>query len=318
MTTGTLGNQGPNALVQKACTVTVGFPGSDRGLLIQCGNGSGLDVSFRIQRGLHVTQGSLKPQPNTCDLTIYGLNPDHRKSLAKATAYSPPTPGATPKTPPVIPCVITAGYQQRQTVLFSGELRAAQDTGEAPNVVTELSTGDGDKAITQSRINLSIPPGASMATVFQQIVKAFGGVQSGNLQTAIAQIEASPGAAQLFSKGVLLKGSAAEILSDICRSTGFQWSVQNGALSIIPLGQPLAGLATAIDDSHGMLGIPTVDTKGVVTVKTEMLPGLMPGSKISLTSRNATGGFRITGMSTEGDTSIGSPSWGHTLTLSRY
>jgi hypothetical protein len=324
---GTLGNQNANALVQRACTVIIGFPGTNQGIQIVCGNGTGLDVAFNIQRGLHTTTSSLKPQPNTCDLKLYGLNPDHRKALAKFTgipaALLPKTTasGTTTQTPgqaPPIPCIITAGYQQRQTVLFSGELRACQDISEGPDVITEVSSGDGDKAITQSRINLAIPPGATMQTVFNQIVAAFGGIQSGNLQKMIGQIQSNPMAQQLFSKGCTLKGSAAEILSDLCRSTGFQWSVQNGALSIVPLGQPLDGEATLIDENHGMLGVPSVDTKGIVTVRTLMIPGIMPGSKITIPSINATGGFRVIGQAIDGDTSIGSTSWGFTLNAQVY
>lgn len=322
--TGTLGNQGANALVQRACTIVVGFPSSDRGLRIDCGNGVGLDVSFRIQRGLHTTQASLKPQPNTCDLSIHGLNESHRKLLAKATTTSTgtaaqvPDSGAAGAVSAVVPCIITAGYQQRQTVLFSGELRAAQNTGDIPNIVTELSSGDGDTAITQSRLNLAIAPGATMSQVVQQVFTAFGSsVQPGNLQKALAQFQASPQAAKLFAKGATLKGSAAEILSDLCRSIGAQWSVQNGALQILPLGEPLAGTATVVDEAHGMVGTPTVDTKGVATIKTLMLPSVIPGSLIQLTSRNATGFYRVIGLAVEGDTSVGSDTWGMELNATR-
>jgi hypothetical protein len=307
---GTLGNQGASALVQRACSVTVGIPGSSQGLAIQCGNGTGLDVSFRIQRSLHVTQSSLKPIPNTCDLRIFGLSATHRKQLAKSTT----TPG--PDTV-VVPCILAAGYQQNQKVLFSGELRGAQDISEGPNVIVELSTGDGDAAITQTRLNLVVPAGATMSQVFQQIVDSMG-VQSGNLQSALGQFQSSPQAARLFAKGAALKGSAAEILSDMCRSVGIQWSIQNGAIQILPVTTPPEGQAILIDENHGMVGTPTVDTKGIAVVRTLMIPGIIPGSKIALSSRNASGGFTVIGMEIEGDTSPGSTTWGYTLNCERY
>ncbi len=301
---GPLGSQGPSALVQRACSVQVAD------LLLECGNGKGLDVGFRIQRGLHNTQASLKPQPNTCDLTLFGLNPDHRKQLAKSTL----TRGGVG----IVPCIISAGYAGGRAVLFSGELRTANDKSQGPNVTTELSTGDGDTAIQQSRLSIAIPAGSSLSYVFNKVLEAFGVVQPGNLQKALAQIQQNPAAAQLFAKGGNLKGSAAEILSDLCRSTGFQWSVQNGALSIVALGQPLDGQAFAIDEDHGMEEAPTVDTKGIVSVKTRMIPGIVPGVKIALTSRNATGGYRVIGMETNGDTRANAIAWGHTLDCQRY
>jgi hypothetical protein len=306
MPTGTLGNQGSAALVQRACTVQVA------NLLLECGQGKGLDVSFRAQRGLHVTQGSAKPQPSTCDLRIFGLNPTHRKQLAKSTV---PLPGAAGKP---IPCIITAGYQGGQAILFSGEMRAANFVSEGPDkAICELSTGDGDQALTQARLNLNIAPGSSAAQVFNQILSALG-VQSGNLPKALSQLSANPAAAQLFTKGAYLKGSAAEVLSDLCRSTGLQWSVQSGALQILPLGQPLDGLAIAVDEEHGMIGTPTVDTKGIVTVHTQMIPGIVPGCKIAITSENVSGGFRVIGLETVGDTSPGAAEWGHHIEGQRY
>jgi hypothetical protein len=316
---GPLGSQSGNALVQRACTVVVGIPGTGKGLQIECGNGTGLDVAFHIQRSLHVTTASLKPQPNTCDLTLYGLNPDHRKQLAKTTSTATGAAAASNGTvAATIPCIITAGYQQRKSVLFSGELRAAQDRSVGPNVITELSTGDGDTAITQSRINLSIPHGASLSQVVNLVFQAFGpAVQAGNLQSAITQFQNSPQAAQMFAKGGVMKGSAAEIMSDLCRSIGAQWSVQNGALQILPLGEPAPGVATVVDEDHGMVGIPTVDSKGIANVQTLMLPGVIPGSMIQLTSRNASGFYRVIGMAIDGDTSLGSTTWGMTLDCQR-
>jgi len=319
---GTLGKQNPNALIQRACTVTVGFPGSNQGIQIVCGNGTGLDVSFTIRRSLHITQGSVKPQPGTCDLRLYGLSPPHRKALAMATGR-PPTaaantpPGTAPPAPLTVPCVIEAGYQQRQTVLYSGELRTCQDVSEGPNVITEVSTGDGDQALSLARLNIAIPPGATIAQALNQVIAALG-VQIGNLTTALASMQSSPAGQQIFSKGATLKGSASEIMTDICRSVGVQWSIQNGAISVVELGQPLAGTATVISEATGMLGVPTVDTKGIVSVQTLMIPGLVPGSMISIPSINATGGFRIIEMETTGDTSIGSSSWGHSISAQVY
>jgi hypothetical protein len=316
---GPLGSQGGNALVQRACTVIVGFPGSDQGLQIDCGNGTGLDVSFRIQRGQHATTTSTKPQPNTCDLTIYGLNPTHRFQLAKATAKPAGKASAGNGTvAAVVPCIIMAGYQQRKTLFFSGELRAAQDKTSGPNVVTEISSGDGDTAITQARLNVSVAPGATLSQVVNQVLAAFGpAVQPGNLQSALAQFAGSAQASQAFAKGMTLKGSASEIFTDICRSIGAQWSVQNGALQILPLGQPAPGVATVVDENHGMIGTPTVDSKGIAVVETLMLPGIIPGSLIQLTSKNAYGFYRVIGMEVSGDTSPGSTTWGMKLNATR-
>lgn len=313
---GPLGNQGAAALIQRAATVQIGLPGSPDSLLLECGNGTGLDTSFHIQRGIHVTAASFKPQPNTCDLRIWGLTRDHRNALAKSTATTQVQPGTKQK---VVPCIINAGYAGgAKSVKFSGELRAACFvTDGADKYVAELTTGDGDQALTQARLNLAIAPGSTMSTVFQQILTALG-VQPGNMQKALAQIGASPVAAQIFAKGTVLKGSAAEILSDLCRSTGFSFSIQNGALSFTAINQPLDGQAIQIDEEHGLVGNATVDTKGVLSFKTLMLPNLVPGVKLSVSAINVQGGFRVMSVETIGDTSIESNDWHDKVDAQRY
>jgi hypothetical protein len=312
---GTLGNQGANALVQRSCNVVVGLPGTTEALNIECGNGTGLDVQFTIHRGAHVTAGSLKPQPNTCDLRIWGLTASHRSQLAKATQSNKVSPGTKQI---VIPTIITAGYQGNRATLFSGELRGANFPGEgADKFIADLTTGDGDQALTQARLNLAIPPGSSMNQVFQQILSEMG-VQPGNMQKALSLLSANPVAAQIFAKGGALKGSAAEILADLCRSTGFSYSIQNGALSFTQLNQPLDGQAILIDEQHGMIGNATCDTKGVLSVKTLLIPSISPGVKLSVQASNVKGGFRVTSVETRGDTSIGSHDWHHQIEAVRY
>ena len=315
MTQGTLGSQGSAALVQRACSVQLGVPGSSTSILIECGNGTGLDVSFHIQRGVHVTAGSTKPQANTCDLRVWGLTRDHRNAIAKSTATTQVSPGTKQ---PVVPCIITAGYAGGRAVLFSGELRAANFTTDgADKYVAELTTGDGDQALTQARLNLAIPPGSTMQQAFTSILAAMG-VQPGNMQKALSQMSQNPVAGQIFAKGCALKGSAAEILADLCRSTGFSFSVQNGALSFTVLNQPLDGEAVLIDEQHGMIGNATVDTKGILSVKTLLIPSITPGVKIAMNAINVQGGFKVNSVETTGNTSLGSTDWDHSIEGSRY
>jgi hypothetical protein len=312
----TLGNQGATALVQRTCTVQIGIPGSPTSLLLKCGNGVGLDVSFKIQRGIHVTAGSLKPQPNTCDLRIWGLTRNHRNALAKSTVTTAVSPGTKA---PIVPCIITAGYAGgASSILFSGELRAANFvTDGADKFVCELTTGDGDQALSQARLSLMIPPGSTMQQTFQQVLSAMG-VLPGNMTAALALIAGQPTASQIFAKGAALKGSAAEIMADLCRSTGLSYSIQNGALSITQVNQPLPGQVLLISEQSGMIGNATVDTKGIVSVKTLMLPGITPGMKIAIQSINVQGGFKILSAEYTGNTSAGSPDWSIAIEAQRY
>jgi hypothetical protein len=289
-------------LFGKSCTIQVA------GLLIPAGQGTGLDVVFTVRRGVKVTQQALKPQPNTCDLQIFNLNPDHRKQLEASTV-----PGKGTK---VVPVIISAGYKARVSTIFSGELRAAHSVPDgAGTFTTELNTGDGDDALTQTRLTVALAAGSSAQQGLDKIVAALG-VGKGNAAGAIARSAQQALAAQLFSRGVVLKGSAAELMTDFCRSVGLDWSIQNGALQLTSLGQPMKGSAILIDGTHGMIGSPTVDTKGILSVETEMIPDMFPGALLSMQSTYVKGGYRVLSVETHGDTA--GDEWGHKVEAARY
>jgi hypothetical protein len=289
-------------LFGKACTVQVAD------FKITTGQGQGLDVAFKVHRGVKVTAASTKPQPNTCELSIFGLNPSHRKELEASTV-----PGAGRR---VVPVTISAGYQGRQSVIFSGELRAAHSkpNGEG-DIVTELETGDGDDALTQTRLTIALGHGSTATQGIRALLAGLG-VGKGNIDSGIARLSQQALAAQLFSKGVVLKGAAADLMTDFCRSVGLDWSIQNGNLQLTAQGQPLGGTAILIDSDHGMINAPTVDTKGILSVETEMIPDVFPGVALSMNAATIKGGFRVIGVETSGETD--GDDWGHKIEAARY
>ena len=71
-----------------------------------------------------------------------------------------------------------------------------------------------------------------------------------------------------------------------------------------------------IDSQHGLIGSPTVNTTGLLSCKTEMIPDMFPGTKLSLNAKDVTGGFRVLSVETSGDTS--GNEWGHDIEAMRY
>jgi hypothetical protein len=291
----------PALLFGRRATVQVGT------LLLDAGGGTGMDVEFTVRRGVKVTHSATKPQPNTCDLSIKNLSEDHRKAIEQSTV-----PGAA-KTK--VPVVLSAGYRGRQSVLFSGELRAGHSIRTGGTWVTELTTGDGDDALTQTRLSIALSRGSTHEQGIKKILEALG-VGEGNLSAGITRLKEQALAAQLFSRGVVLKGGAAELMTHFCRSVGLEWSIQNGALQLTALGQPLNGQAVLVDADHGMLGSPTVDTKGILSVKTLMLPDVAPGVAIDVRAATVSGGFKVLSVETKGDTA--GTDWGHAIEAARY
>ncbi len=266
---------------------------------------SGLDVAFDVKK-------SLALEPNTCDLKIWNLSPDTRKmieagssgrtaavKLSKAQRIAG-FPASNLQKVTVVPVSISAGYVGGMSQVFLGELRAAQTVTEGADLVTELCTGDSDQALINSRISAPLGPGTTPDVGMRKILSALG-IGQGNLTSALKALQTA-GVAQMFNKGAALKGRAANMMSNLCKSAGLEWSVQDGQLQVLPLGQPLAGVPVSVSPDTGMIGSPTVDTKGILNVTTLIIPSIKPGVRISVSARSVKGNFRVISCNYVGDT----------------
>lgn len=239
---------------------------------------TGLDVQFSIKK-------SLKPDPNTCDLKVYNLNASHRSALEEM------------KTAAVM---IEAGYEKGTSVLFVGTLRTAISVFEGASYVTALSSGDGEKAVRSARVNVSLKKGAKTADVIKAVAGALG-VGEGNLNDAVSKLS-NTGVGDLFSEGAVLSGSAAREMTNICRSAGLTWSIQDGKLQILALKTALEGEAIKLTPKTGLIDSPTVDNNGIVTVRMLLMPDVFPGRAMVLESARIKGQYRLEECTYTGDT----------------
>lgn len=288
----------PIVLKNRSCTVTVGTT-----QITNIAEQKGLDVWFTVRR-------SLKPgEPNTCDLRIYNLSDDSRKSI-EAAAQPLPQPGGGASTATATPVEIVAGYDNATSTIFLGEMRAAQTVTDGPDTVTELTTGDGDQAMVLSRSTTCFGAGANAYNVALQLL-GDAKIGQGNIITVATTLRS----AKLYQKGVVLKGNSWDHLVDLARGCGLEVSVQSGVAQWTSLGQPLPGQAYSLSSDSGLIGSPTVDTKGVLSCEVLMLPGLQPGSPIVLDAKYVKGQFRIVSMETVGD--VSGNDWVHRIEAKR-
>lgn len=244
-----------------------------------------------------------KPEPNTCDLKLYNLSADERGALAG----TPLVKVAAKKGPGKhqhkgIPVRITAGYEDADCVIWQGDLRTVQSTRSGPDWVTELGTGDGEQAYQRSRVNLSFGRGTPIATVFTRLATAVG-LGVGNLPLYLARLALSPVVAQLTAHGIVLSGSASDLLTNLTHSVGLEWSIQDGVLQFSERGLPTVGQVVLVSPLTGMVGDPTVDNEGVLTVQMLMIPNIVPASVIVVASATVNGNYRIEKATYEGDSS---------------
>lgn len=243
-----------------------------------------LDVQFSIVK-------TLKPQPNTCELTVWNLNEDHRQQLQQLNPkVNPATKG--------IPCKIEAGYKDSVSQIWLGDLRTVETTREGPDFLTKLTSGDGERGWQNGRMHVSYGPQTSIDTVFRGMARALG-VSEGNLASVVSKLKIAGSAT--FTAGVTISGSAATHLTELSRSAGLEVSIQDSALQFLDLNKAAAGTAILLSTETGLLESPTVDPKGVMTAKVSMTPGLQCGSLVTVQSLFVKGTYRVEKITWTGD-----------------
>lgn len=232
-----------------------------------------LDCSFSVEK-------TLKPAPNNAEVTIFGLNPDHRAQLEQLRAKSK---AATKG----IVCSIEAGYATGTSQIFLGDLRTVETTRSGPEWQTRLTSGDGEKGAQHGRIQLSYSAGVANDVPLRALARAMG-VGEGNLSKVVSQLQHAQ-----FPAGVTLSGPSYRQLVTLANGMGLQVTIQDSALQFQPIGKALAGTAIKLTSDTGLLDSPSIDNEGILTAKTLMIPGLRVGSIIVMDSLTIKGNYIV-------------------------
>lgn len=259
-------------LFRRVVNVRVAPSGSVKGFDL-----SDLDCSFHVKK-------TLKREPNTCELEIRGLARETRKVLETSSK---------------LVLLLEAGYEDAVSQLFLGEIRAAESRREDMDIVTRISTGDSEEEMRKARLSLTVGPKAPVGDVLRAIASTLG-VGLGNVESVATRLSA--GGKAFFGQGTALSGKSGRLLDDFCRSADLEWSIQDGVLQILSRGKALDDKAVLLSPSTGLIGSPSIDAKGVLSVTALIQPDLRPGRKIVLESEFLRGGYVIQEVEYVGDT----------------
>lgn len=246
-----------------------------------------LDVAFTVKK-------SIKPEPNTCEITMWGLSQDRQAEL-EAIA-----PKGSKQATVGIPCEIEAGYEGGTSLLWRGDLRTVETVNEGPEAITHLTSGDGEKSWKHARLHVSYGPQTSIETSLRAIARALG-VAEGNLSKVVARLKV--GGSAIWPTGKVLTGAVSRQLVSIARSADLEVSIQDGALQFLDRGKALSGTALRLTPDTGLIGSPSIDNEGVCTFTTLMIPDLRCGGSVVLDAKRVKGNFRIVEIEWSGDTS---------------
>lgn len=232
---------------------------------------------------------SIRPEPNTAELTIYNLNEDSRTKVQK----------------PKVPCIIEAGYGTNLAQIFKGYLRDASNQNRGTDWVTTLITGDGDIAWRESRVHESFKKGAEIDKVIETLFKRLG--PTVDVQNALENLKKGKfreGLTQ-FTRGTVLYGKTVEQIHKMMKSKNLEWFIDQGQVQVIERDTVVPtpnGKVQRLTHSTGLIGSPQVGEGGVIKITSLLQPSFRLGTMLVLESDSANGNFRINKLTHIGDT----------------
>jgi hypothetical protein len=265
-------------------------------------------IPFRVE-GLRVTfdiKKDRKKQSNQAKVSIYNLAESTRNNIREISDE----------------ILVYAGYRDGAglELLFRGDIASVSHSVTAPDTVTTIESGDGEKAVRSTVASKSYDVGASAIGVLEDMMKKLGlpvqGSKGGNRfklpERLRAKLKDIP-----FLQGFAFDGAAASGLDKVAARLGLEYSIQNGEVKLveadgfddseIPLVTPDSGLIgsperlTQLEDESQ----PQAEKKPPGwKIKSLLLPKAEPGGRLAIQSAaipRATA-FRIDRVQHQGDT----------------
>ena len=221
---------------------------------------------------------TLDKTPNDGTVTVYNLNPDHRSQFQGKGCR----------------VWLEAGYSAVQgqpgtvSQVFVGDVRFAQSKREGVDWLTVLELGEGERAYKHSRVSLGVKAGQTRAAILKQVVKQ-AGWDLGDVDLLLPELQ------QTVLNGWSHHGPAWQAMDALCKPRGLSWSIQNGAIQVLPPKGAMPTPAIVLDSAHGLVGspafgsAPTKSKARTISIKALLQPDLCPGRLIALSSAAFTG-----------------------------
>lgn len=247
-----------------------------------------LNVAFAIER-------TLRNRPGRAEVKVWNLSADHRRQLERLR-------------PGHVFVEFHAGYEDGASMLFRGELHRAHSERSGPDIVTTVQSRDGGAA-HEARVSRSHRRGVSLGAVVRDLVASMG-IGEGNLGDFLPS--ATLDGVGTFHAGTTIAGSAPEELTRLLRSANLEWSVQDGALQVVPRGRALTRPAIRLAPDTGLLGSPARDKDGKLRARTLLIADLTPGRLVQVESEDTLGTFRVEHANYKGE--LDGPDWGIEIT----
>lgn len=231
-----------------------------------------------------VTKHDLTENPNTLELVVYNLSPDHRAQLSTV---------ALNKDGVGVAVELYVGYEDNGEIdvrmLFKGRLRTVSHQKQNQDWITKITSGTGDEL--QQVTGFSFGPGASILDVVKTYLKEINYVTEKTSLGAALDIKLPAGGFASF-------GKRGDELQRILTENGMSFSIQNETLQILGANQTTNDTLLVLGAENGMVGSPEIIATNIVfdedrktrrvqrTIRVTSLlnPALYPGRQLEVVS----------------------------------
>lgn len=203
-------------------------------------NGQGLDLSalritFDVKKDDQTT-------PNSARICVYNPAPDTINQVLKEFDT----------------VSLDAGYTDGMGLIYAGNIIQVRRLRSGPDIVLEISAGDGDTAYNYGVVSTTLAAGATNRDRLQAMARAMA---IGNVDAGAALLSAGTGRA--LPRGKVLYKPVKDYMREYGRDTGSAVFIDNGKLQTIKRDGYLPGTPVELAPGTGLIGAAQQTLDGV-------------------------------------------------------
>jgi len=234
----------------------------DRLYLRQCslivgGDGQGLELG--ALRVVFATHHADCETPNHADIRVYNLAEETARRIRREFTN----------------VVLQAGYEGSFGTIFSGQVRQIRLGRESgTDTYLDILASDGDRAYNFATVNTTLAAGS---TATDQVTTAQKAMVAEGAKAGHTPELGGP----TLPRGRVMYGMARTSMRDAAQATDTTWSIQNGAVQMVPVQSYLPGEAVVLTSETGLIGQPEQTNEGI-KIRSLLNPRLRVGGRIKL------------------------------------